>query len=102
MAAEKVRPMSAILLVALFATIAAASVITLADAAVRGRNAFRLVRGDMTRINADRFVSVTFADYAESARMPALRPAGGALLTAARASHRRAVRSPASQQRAAA
>ena len=43
--------MIASLLVALFATVALASAVSLADAAVRGRNAFRLLRGDLTRID---------------------------------------------------
>ena len=65
--------MIATLLVALFATIALASAVTLADAAVRGRNAFRLLRGDLVRIDAVRRVTVQFADIEAAQRMPALR-----------------------------
>ena len=67
--------MIATLLVALFATIALASAVTLADAAVRGRNAFRLLRGDLARIDAVRRVTVEFADIETAQRMPALRAA---------------------------
>lgn len=79
--------MSAILLVTLFAAVAFASVLTLADAAVRGRNAFRLVSGDAARMNADRRVTVTFVDSAPEQRMPALRA-----ISAVRSTSRRAVR----------
>jgi hypothetical protein len=65
--------MIATLLVALFATIALASAVTLADAAVRGRNAFRLLRGDLARIDTLRRVTVEFADMEAAQRMPALR-----------------------------
>ena len=81
--------MIATLLVALFATIALASAATLADAAVRGRNAFRLLRGDLARIDSLRHVTVRF-EAGETSRMPALRPAA---LKAAR-SVRRPARAP--------
>lgn len=84
--------MIAFLLVTLFATIAVASVVTLADAAVRGRNAFRLVRGDMARAVSDRRMTVTFMDTLAETRMPALRP-----VRAGRESLRRTLRAPAEQ-----
>lgn len=83
--------MIATLLVALFATVALASAISLADAAVRGRNAFRLLRGDLARIDGVRRVTVQFAGLEAPARMPALRPAA---VSAARSSQRRTVRAP--------
>ena len=67
--------MIATLLIALFATVAVASAVSLADAAVRGRNAFRLLRGDLARIDAVRRVTVQFADVETAQRMPALRTA---------------------------
>jgi hypothetical protein len=82
--------MIATLLVALFATIALASAVTLADAVVRGRNAFRLLRGDLARIDSIRHVTVRFEGASAPAAMPALRPAA---VSAAR-SARRTVRAP--------
>lgn len=85
--------MIAILLVALFTAVALTSAITLADAAVRSRNAVRLLRGDLVRIDQVRSVIVRFEEsFAEdnAARMPALRP-----VSAVRASQRRLSRSPA-------
>lgn len=79
------------LLVALFATVALASVASLADAAVRGRNAFRLLRGDLARIDGLREVTVRFEGGETPARMPALRPTA---LSAARSSSRRTVPAP--------
>ena len=67
--------MIATMLVALFATIAVASAVTLADAAVRSRNAFRLLRGDLARIESVRQVTVRFEGINASAPMPALRAA---------------------------
>ena len=67
--------MIATLLVALFATVALASAVSLADAAVRGRNAFRLLRGDLARTDDVRRVTVQFVGEEAPARMPALRPA---------------------------
>ena len=66
--------MIATLLVALFAAIALASAATLADAAVRGRNAFRLLRGDLARIDAVREVTVRFAGEDAWKPLPVLRP----------------------------
>ncbi len=83
--------MIATLLVALFATIAVASAVSLADAAVRGRNAFRLLRGDLARIDGVRRVTVQFETNEAPARMPALRPA---TVSATRSSPRRTVRAP--------
>ncbi len=82
--------MIAILLVALFAAVAVASALTLADAAVRGRTAVRQVRGELARCEAIRMITVTFEDFSGSAadgpRMPALRPA---CVSASRSSQRR-------------
>ena len=44
--------MIATMLVALFAAVALASAVTLADAVVRSRNAIRLLRGDLARIDS--------------------------------------------------
>lgn len=65
--------MIAILLIALFATIALASAATLADGVVRGRNAFRLLRGDLGRIEAVQRVTVTYAGEAEALPLPPMR-----------------------------
>ena len=65
--------MTAFLLVALFATVAVASALTIADAAVRSRSALRCLRGEIARGDALRMITVTM-DGIESARMPALRP----------------------------
>ncbi|MFA9200977.1 MAG: hypothetical protein ACEQR8_07280 [Cypionkella sp.] len=65
--------MIALLLVALFATVALTSVWAVADAAVRSRNAFRLLRGDLARIDAARRVSVSFADDGKVLPLPPLR-----------------------------
>lgn len=89
--------MIATFLLALLATVAVASVVTLVDAAVRGRNAFRLLRGDMARLDSDRRISVTFVDTAETARMPALRA-----VSAVRSSPRRTARAGSQPLRAAA
>lgn len=80
--------MSAILLVALFATVAAVSAITLADAAVRGRTAVRVLRGDLARQDMARLITVTI-DSLEGPRMPALRTV---CVSASRLSPRRTVR----------
>lgn len=69
--------MTAILLAALFATVAVASAATLADAAVRGRNAFRLLRGDAARIAAGRRITVTFVDAIHNTPLPPLRAISG-------------------------
>lgn len=66
--------MTAFLLVALFATVAVASALSIADAIVRSRSALRLLRGELARKVAVRVVTVTM-DGAEGLRMPALRPA---------------------------
>ena len=78
--------MIAFLLTALFATIALASVVTLADAVVRSRNAIRLLRGDLARIDNVRRVTVVFDGEQTRARMPALRPTPGAVRAARRPS----------------
>ena len=65
--------MIATMLVALFAAVALASAVTLADAVVRGRNAFRLLRGDLVRIDSMRKVTVRFERVNPPAAMPALR-----------------------------
>ncbi len=84
--------MIAVLSIALLATVAVASAFALADAAIRGRNAFRLFRGDMVRLASDRRITVTFADVAGHAAMPVLRP-----VSANRASQRRTVRAQVSR-----
>jgi hypothetical protein len=89
--------MTAILLAVLFATVAVASALTLADAVVRGRTAVRQVRDELARCEAVRMITVTM-DGAEGARMPALRPA---VLSAGRSPQRRAVRGSASLRAAA-
>jgi hypothetical protein len=82
--------MTTFLLVALFAAIAAASALTIADAAVRGRSALRLLRGELARNDAVRMITVTM-DGAEGPRMPALRQSP---LSAVRSARRCAVRAP--------
>jgi|GEM_PF-4430116 len=77
--------MIALLLATLFAALAVASAFTLADAAVRGRNAFRLLRGDLARIDAVRNVTVRIEGNNALVRMPALRPAA---VSSARSSRR--------------
>jgi hypothetical protein len=81
--------MIATMLVTLFATVVLASVATLVDAVVRGRNAFRLLRGDLARIDSMRRVTVRFESVSTSAPMPALRAAAVSQRPA-----RRPVRSP--------
>ncbi|MGN3975391.1 hypothetical protein [Tsuneonella sp. SYSU-LHT278] len=80
--------MTAILLALLFAVVAITSALTLADCAVRGRNAFRHVRRELARSDAVRMITVTM-DGADGARMPALRPV---TLSAGRPSQRRTAR----------
>lgn len=82
--------MTTFLLVALFAVIAAASALTIADAAVRGRSALRLLRGELARSDAVRMITVTM-EGAEGPRMPALRPSP---LSAVRSARRCAARTP--------
>lgn len=65
--------MLAILLVALFAAIAVASAVTLADAAVRGRNAVRLLRGELRRAGSVRRVTVSFDREPAVLPLPPLR-----------------------------
>lgn len=65
--------MLALLITALFAAIALASAVALVDAAVRGRNAFRLLRGDLARIEAVRRVTLTFTGEPEALPLPPLR-----------------------------
>jgi uncharacterized membrane protein YecN with MAPEG domain len=65
--------MLAIMLVSLFAAIAVASVVTLADGVVRGRNAVRLLRGDLARIDAVRRVTVSYECEPELLPLPPLR-----------------------------
>jgi hypothetical protein len=83
--------MTAFLLVALFATVAVASILTIADAAVRGRSALRLLRGELARSAAVRVITVTI-DGAEDPRVPALRPGP---LSPARTARRCAMRAQA-------
>ncbi len=77
--------MTAFLLVTLFATVALASVFTVADAIVRGHAAFRDLRGELARNQAVHTITVTM-DAVEGPRIPALRPA---LLSGGRTSPRR-------------
>lgn len=65
--------MLATLIIALFAAIALASAVALADAAVRGRNAFRLLRGDLARLDAVRCVTVSYQCEPEVLPLPPLR-----------------------------
>lgn len=65
--------MFAILLVALFAAIAVASAVTLADAAVRGRNAVRLLRGELRQAGSVRRVTVSFDREPAVLPLPPLR-----------------------------
>ncbi|WP_160610183.1 hypothetical protein [Tsuneonella aeria] len=62
-------------LIAPFAAIAVASLLTIADAAVRGWNAARNLRADADRQDSLRQIVVRFEDQVQMARMPALRPA---------------------------
>ena len=89
--------MIAILLVALFATVALASIVTLADSIVRSRLALRQLRGDLVGNDLVRMVTVTM-DGEGDVRMPALRVVP---VSAGRRSPRRTLRAPA-QLRAAA
>lgn len=79
--------MIAILFVALFATVAVASALTLADAVVRGRIAIRQVRGALVQCEAIRVITVTM-EGVECPRIPALRPVS---LSGGRSSQRRTV-----------
>ena len=81
--------MIATVLVALFATIAVASAATLADAVVRSRNAFRLLRSDLARIDSVRRITVRFEVEEIPARMRALR-----IAPISQRSTRRPVRTP--------
>ncbi|GGD89365.1 hypothetical protein GCM10011515_06320 [Tsuneonella deserti] len=81
--------MIASLLLALFATVAVTSFVALADGVLRSRNAFRLLRGDLARIDTFRNVTVRFEGVNSSAPMPVLRPAA---ISAARAARRPAAR----------
>ena len=65
--------MIALLLAALFAALAVLSAVTLADAAVRGRNAFRLLRGDLARLDTGRAVTVSYDCENEILPLPPLR-----------------------------
>ena len=82
--------MIATLLVALFATVALASAVTLADAVARSRNAFRLLRGDLARVDSLRRVTVRFEGVNGLPAMPGLRTAPVSAIR----SPRRTVRSP--------
>ena len=59
--------MFAILLAALFATISLVAILTLTDAALRSRNAVRLLRGDLALMCGQPRVSVRFAGEAGEA-----------------------------------
>lgn len=65
--------MFAILLAALFVAAALGCAAVLADSAVRGRNAFRQLRGQLTRLEAAPQIRVTFAEPVRGAALPALR-----------------------------
>lgn len=90
--------MLAILLVALFAATAMASVAVLTDSAVRGRNAFRQLHAQLARLEAQPRVTIRFADAALYPELPMLRSRA---VSAARQT-RRPARSPAQSPRAAA
>ena len=83
--------MIVILLVAVFAAAVLGSALVLADSAVRGRNAFRRLRGELARLDSDRRVTVRFEHVCARPALPALRPRG---LSPARPA-RRPARSPA-------
>lgn len=68
--------MIAILLVALFAVATLGSVWVLADSAVRGRNAFRQLRGVLAGAEGPRRTSVRFEDFVRLPALPALRQRG--------------------------
>ncbi len=68
--------MIAILLVALFALASLGSAWVLADSAVRGRNAFRRLRGAYARADGTRRTSIRFEDFARMPALPALRQRG--------------------------
>lgn len=89
--------MTAFLLVALFATVAVASALTIADAAVRGHSALRSLRVENARGDALRMITVTMEGI-EGTRMPALRSVPA---VSARSARRCAVRSPAPMRAAA-
>jgi uncharacterized membrane protein YecN with MAPEG domain len=76
--------MVAFLLVTLFAVVAAASALTIADAVMRARCALRHLRGELARGEAIRMITVSM-DEAETLPMPSLRPAP---LSAVRAGRR--------------
>ena len=65
--------MIAFLLTALFAAIALVSAVAVADGAVRGRNAVRLLRGDLARVDALKIVTVSFEREGEALSLPPLR-----------------------------
>lgn len=79
--------MIAILLVALFAAVAVASLFTLADAAVRGKNAYAVLRADRTAARVTMTGGSarlpTCRQVVVSAQRPARRPACPAPLRAA-------------------
>ena len=65
--------MSAILLIALCAAAAIGSAAVLADSAVRGRNAFRQLRGQLARLENAPRISVGFSGGMSEPALPALR-----------------------------
>lgn len=65
--------MIAILLVALFAATAFGSAIVLADSAVRGRNAFRQLRGQLARLEHTPQVRVALIQFDSRRAFPVLR-----------------------------
>ena len=83
--------MFAMLLAALFVAAAIGSAVMLVDSAVRGRNAFRQLRGQLARLETAPRIRVTFAEPVREAGLPALRSRA---LSAPRPA-RRPVRSPA-------
>ena len=68
--------MVAILLAALFAAVAAGSIGVLADSAVRGRNTFRQLRGQLARLETAPRIRVIIVEPFAEAPLPALRSRG--------------------------
>ncbi|ANY21067.1 hypothetical protein A6F68_02573 [Tsuneonella dongtanensis] len=83
--------MTAFLLVALFAIVAVASALTLADAFLRGRSALQQLRGDVGRAANTRRDGVAFVCTSVEPRMSALRGANCASPKAVRSAPRRPV-----------
>ena len=90
--------MIAVLLVALFAVAALGGVAVLADSAVRGRNAFRQLRGQLARLEGEPRIGVAFIECQPEPALPALRSRA----VSAPRQARRPVRTPAPIRHAAA